>query len=91
MEETGRGGGKEGGKGAERNGEGYHRMSRFVHSDVHIPGAGARRPRHSGAELARDSIVAFDLRAYVQRFASLFVRSQVRHGEEGFCELTEKI
>ena len=65
-------------------------MSRFVHLDVHIPGTGARRPRQFGVEFARGSIVAFDLRAHIQRFASLFIRSQVRHGEEGCRELPEK-
>ena len=50
-------------------------LSRLVHSDVRSPGAGPRRPRmrmrprprrsDSAAELSRDHIVAFGLRAHI--------------------------
>jgi hypothetical protein len=41
----------------------------------------------TAAKLAREHIVAFSLRAHIQYFASVFVRSHVRQGQEGFCEL----
>jgi len=58
--------------------------SRFVHSDVESPGAGAR---WFEGQLARDSLATFSLCACIQCFTSTFVCHEVCQREEGFGEL----